>query len=335
MMKFKGEEFYNPKKATWAFIEKLVYSLAAEGVPPDKIDLELGPPSIMDNRTASNWLLANYLEATDFYPGRPPAIAEVGGIFRDSDGRRVMETPVDCFRNAQAVFSELRQVEDEYREMYDSAYRGRASRSEDCLHIRLEGRLGEFAGKIVDRYGYESSLPVIIDGLWKIQTVGMPMAVVITALALKGDGNPVFHTHPGNDHWNHCAFSGNDFRHCMNEPVLRSGESENYVMHVPAYAMRRISAFLPEDHAAKSDEKTDLMLRNRGFLDEPVERDLLGVRYVWRPSKRSLLVSPVVSEIHYNALRGKVPEGVDMCVKGFYINDNGASMPFDPLNCRR
>ncbi len=328
MIEFGGEEFYHSREASASFIREVTESLISCGLSPGEIDIERGRPLIMDNDTAANFLFANYLLAADFRPGRPPAIAEVGGRITDSGGGRSMETPVRHFRNAKEVLTAFREVEPEYTDVYERLVGAKASGpDEDFAGIKVEGKLDELMREIADRYGETSSIPVLTNGIWTIN------ALQIDSGKEKNDREeaPSYHTHPGGDHWSRCAFSEMDFINCIRKTVRKSGESENYVMHVPAHALRMVNELLPGDHAAEFEEKVELMMANPDFLDRPMERDMLGVRYVWRPENGRLIISPVLAKIHYDALNGKIPEGVGMGVKGFYTTNRGVSTAFNLL----
>lgn len=294
-------------------IQRVMENIEEVSCPVIPGSVEYGPPLVMATEPARDWLLGNYLFATSFCPGKPPAMGEVVAAIPSREAGSLI-IPELCFDEIQSVFSSLREAESKFGG--DGLYR-------TMMEGRSAPEIVELARKVLKHYSNEAFPLIARNGIWEIDQPPLELSDedwIDGRVHVRG-----VHTHVGNFDWTGAIISGTDFK-SMSEGNCSDGRferSEEYVMHFPISVLYGLQKSLKNNgKAATANGKAVKASEVAKYLDEVLEYDLLGLKFVWSPGERALEVSPIVSEAHINGAKGKIPEGRDMGVKSLYVNIN-------------
>jgi len=320
-------------------------------------EISAGPPVVMGDDTAANWLFANYAYATDVRPGRPPGIGEISATIENGrDGRLVI--PYGNFDDIQCVFDGMRKTENLYRQEFADPLLRKILKGElpesvepgipcsDAVRRFLESFRRRYPGYPED--GVRADFPILKHGVWLIRRPSYMDA----PMHLSGDGSLrriSFHTHPLGCEWINAIPSAADFRSLFTgnlpsglsavDPHGRVGvdESEYYVMHVSTAPLWRMQGMIdasgfPADTAGDPAARVEALCGSMGSVYEIVERGILGMRFNWTPKNGKLEVSPVISGAHYDVSGDGIPEGVPMGLSGCYLSRGKDRIPLDHVS---
>ncbi|MFH0956537.1 MAG: hypothetical protein V1813_01600 [Candidatus Aenigmatarchaeota archaeon] len=333
-----AKEFYSE----WDSVERRLMQEAEFGLGKGvELRLEKGNPLILDNDVAGNWLFANYAYATNFVEGRKPAIAEISARIRNINEEKSIAIPYSNFYTIGEVLKEFRNVESEYESEFAGPLVSYFESGGDCRGEKFERHLGQ---KVTDFMNflekhYENpenvvhKFPMIQYGMWKI--ISPPLSFTsYNQEDGKWTANSI-HTHVGNKSWRETMMSDKDMKVILNEEIPKGSIDEiverhyEYVMNIPGGQMLESieSASVKAGNDIGAKEK--FLLKNPGlwskYIDEIVEKDLIGVSHCWCPAERKMVVSPVIAEVQYNAAKGSLPDGLPLGISACYVE--GAEKP--------
>jgi len=320
-----GEEFYRSKERVGKKLEENMRNRFLK----QNVQFEYGPPQIIDNNTAGNWLMANYTYATNFHPTGNPAIGEISAFIYHGKESKRLAIPGKCFHDIQEIFSYLREIEKEYLTEFalpfnmESPFFNRAEIPRYTFTLDLSEKVLEFLDKCREIYpgGIGDTFPQLIDGVWKITAPSIEENIAWISEEEKAYPTSI-HTHVATNHWTSAILSPLDIGEIMTRDKIkgiRIAESEDYVMSIPLGTLKEIQKLFKKEYVTDLKEKRKIMQKDVSYLDQPIENDLIGLRFLWVPETQKLETSPVLSEVHYNSLKGKIPEGIEMGFGGCYL----------------
>lgn len=287
--------------------------------PPNRINF--GPPWLLNSRTAHDWLFLSYSIPVNLLPRMPPATGEVCVFLSDStiEGKNGVIIPKKCLEYVQEVMSSLRGTESKFNgNNGNSLYRHMSDREKGF-------RVSETANTLIEKCENDSDL-IPRNGIWEIRS---PSPVVQNCFDEDGMRNGMVyrksaHSHVGNVDWTYAILTGGDFEAIatQNEDIANRTIYREDVMHIPLSVLMALQKSLENGGAESGKYGIVKMLEKDGFLDETLETDLLGISFAWNLPRRKLVVRPIISELHYERVKGKVPVGVRMDMKGCYVDVN-------------
>ena len=314
------------------------------------VQIDAGKPLVIGDALASNWLLANYLFATNFAEGRPPAMGEISASIHDNHQEPAgIYIDFTCFDDIQAVFRAMREIEDVYRKEFAEPIleifnKGLIIKDMDGF-IETSDTTRAFAEVVGNHYNPQKSIsyPILYNGVWAILTPSLSYA---RKYRTEDDGY-VFrdmHSHPPDISWLGSFASAGDFGCMLNGDFrsIRYGMNENmkpyesYVMHMPKALMMNMDGD-EEVLGCRNDakKKLEVLHRKRDMFMHSAEFDMMGTRFKWEPGRRAMVVSPVVSESHYRSVAGSVPEGTFLGLNTCRIYGGGKEYDFNPIGARQ
>ena len=223
----------------------------------DSFEVEISPgdPVVIGDALAPNWLAANYLYATNFMEGRPPAMGEIAASIHDNHQEpEGIYIDITCFKDIQAVFRAMRKVEDVYRDelampVLEKLKMGLPINDMDSL-LETSDSIRAFSEVFRNHYypKHWAGYPLLSDGTWVINTPSL----FYPRKSLSKDCEYVIrymHSHPPDLSWLSSLASDGDISCMVNGDFrsMRYGKDvgmtpwEYYIMHMPKFVLMELN----------------------------------------------------------------------------------------------